>query len=69
MRYDSTNPVLPVNRAMAYLKLAKYGKAEADCSTALSLDGKNVKALWRRGMAKRHQERYADAYEGMHGDA
>ncbi|KAJ3200048.1 Protein unc-45 B [Entophlyctis luteolus] len=40
------------NRAMTYLKLQNYEKAVDDCSRVLDIDAKNVKALWRRGVAK-----------------
>ncbi|KAJ3299348.1 RNA polymerase II-associated protein 3 [Borealophlyctis nickersoniae] len=53
MKFDPTNAVLPVNRAMAHLKLFNYVEAESDCTTGLALDPKNVKALWRRGIARR----------------
>ncbi|KAG0056912.1 hypothetical protein BGZ83_002852 [Gryganskiella cystojenkinii] len=48
--YDPSNSVLPINRAMAYLK---YAEAEADCTLGILLDKKNVKAHWRRGIARR----------------
>ena len=40
------------NRAMAYLKLKEYGKAEKDCSCALSIEPTHVKSLLRRANAK-----------------
>ncbi|KAI8821101.1 uncharacterized protein EV422DRAFT_567428 [Fimicolochytrium jonesii] len=53
MRLDPSSPIMPVNRAMAYLKLNRFAEAEADCSQGLNSDPKNVKALWRRGIARR----------------
>ncbi|GJJ73831.1 RNA polymerase II-associated protein 3 [Entomortierella parvispora] len=53
MEHDPSNSVLPINRAMAYLKLDMYTEAEADCSLGILLDKKNVKAHWRRGIARR----------------
>ncbi|KAK3834026.1 MAG: hypothetical protein J3R72DRAFT_526983 [Linnemannia gamsii] len=53
MELDPSNPVLPINRAMALLKLERFAEAELDCSLGLKLDNKNVKALWRRGIARR----------------
>ncbi|KAJ3025376.1 UNVERIFIED_CONTAM: RNA polymerase II-associated protein 3 [Siphonaria sp. JEL0065] len=41
------------NRAMTYLKLNEFQAAEADCTTVLEIEPKNVKALWRRGVARR----------------
>ncbi|KAJ3057632.1 hypothetical protein HDU99_007213, partial [Rhizoclosmatium hyalinum] len=37
---------------MTYLKLNDFEKAEADCTAVLEVDPKNVKALWRRGVAR-----------------
>jgi hypothetical protein len=42
------------NRAMAFLKQAKYEAAEADCTAALALEPQYVKALSRRGTARRY---------------
>ncbi|ORZ35567.1 hypothetical protein BCR44DRAFT_86336 [Catenaria anguillulae PL171] len=53
---DPLNPVLYLNRAAAFLKLDPPIHTEAleDCTRALDLDhGKNVKALFRRAMAKK----------------
>ncbi|KAL6611515.1 hypothetical protein U3516DRAFT_551332 [Neocallimastix sp. 'constans'] len=58
---DPTNPVFPLNRAMAYLKLKKYSEAENDCTDCLALSPKNVKALYRRGLAKVGLKKYLDA--------
>ncbi|KAI9332883.1 hypothetical protein DFJ73DRAFT_855026 [Zopfochytrium polystomum] len=58
---DPTSPVVPVNRAMAYLKLNEWKLAENDCSSGLQLDPKNVKALWRRGIARRELGRLEEA--------
>ncbi|XP_028645206.1 RNA polymerase II-associated protein 3 [Grammomys surdaster] len=49
---DSTNALLPANRAMAYLKIHKYEEAERDCTQAISLDGSYSKAFARRGAAR-----------------
>lgn len=53
MTLDPSNSVLPINRAMALLKLERFEEAERDCTLGLKLDSKNVKALWRRGIARR----------------
>ncbi|KAF9572617.1 hypothetical protein EC968_009609 [Mortierella alpina] len=53
MALDPSNPVLPINRAMALLKLERYSEVERDCTLGLTLDSRNVKALWRRGIARR----------------
>ncbi|KAJ3242339.1 hypothetical protein HDU81_005092 [Chytriomyces hyalinus] len=44
------------NRAMAHLKLNQFEQAESDCTAVLSLDSKNVKAYWRRAVARREQK-------------
>ncbi|XP_072257534.1 RNA polymerase II-associated protein 3 [Pyxicephalus adspersus] len=49
---DSTNALLPANRAMAYLKIQKYKEAEEDCTQALALDTTYGKAYARRGTAR-----------------
>ncbi|XP_052016774.1 RNA polymerase II-associated protein 3 [Apodemus sylvaticus] len=49
---DSTNALLPANRAMAYLKIHKYEEAERDCTQAILLDGSYSKAFARRGTAR-----------------
>ncbi|KAG0351423.1 RNA polymerase II-associated protein 3 [Podila minutissima] len=58
---DPTNAVLPINRAMALLKLERFSEAEQDCTLGLKLDSKNVKALWRRGIARRSLWRTEEA--------
>lgn len=49
---DPGNPTFYLNRAAAYLKLGKYKDAERDSSSTLSIQGDNVKALFRRGQAR-----------------
>ncbi|KAG0342402.1 RNA polymerase II-associated protein 3 [Podila humilis] len=61
IKLDPTNPVLPINRAMALLKLQRFAEAEQDCTLGLKMDGKNVKALWRRGIAQRSLGRVEQA--------
>ncbi|CAO3650140.1 unnamed protein product [Mucor fragilis] len=58
---DPTVPVYFVNRAMAYLKTNSFLEAEKDCSRGLQLQPKNVKALWRRGIALRELGRMNEA--------
>eukprot|EP00903_Cladosiphon_okamuranus_P005495 g5477.t2 len=52
------------NRAMSYLKLKEFGKAEADCDSALRLDPRHVKSLQRRATARnalgKHRAALAD---------
>ncbi|KAI7851023.1 hypothetical protein BDC45DRAFT_572395 [Circinella umbellata] len=49
------------NRAMAYLKILKFKEAEQDCTSALKLHPKNLKAAWRRGVARRGLNQLDDA--------
>lgn len=51
------------NRAMSYLKLKKYPEAESDCCSILSLQPRDLKALYRRGLAKKEQGKYASAID------
>mmetsp|Transcript_5277 Transcript_5277/g.19323 ORF Transcript_5277/g.19323 Transcript_5277/m.19323 type:complete len:608 (-) Transcript_5277:3459-5282(-) len=57
------NSVLYSNRAMAYLKLVDFKSAETDCTQALMLDKKNVKALLRRGTARAFMTMYREALD------
>ncbi|CED85486.1 translocon at the outer membrane of chloroplasts 64-iii [Phaffia rhodozyma] len=48
-----SSAIYPLNRAQAYINLSKFSDAERDCSTSISLDPKNPKAWFRRGIARR----------------
>lgn len=52
MALDPSNPILPANRAMAYIKIEKYAAAEADCNKCIKLDPKYIKAYLRRGTSR-----------------
>ncbi len=60
---DASEPTIPLNRAMAYLKLSKFLDAERDCTTALQLSPNNVKALYRRATARMGAEKFEAARE------
>ncbi|KAM9311700.1 RNA polymerase II-associated protein 3 [Gastrophryne carolinensis] len=60
---DSTNALLPANRAMAYLKIQKYKEAEEDCTVAIALDATYTKAYARRGSARVMLGKLKDAKE------
>lgn len=49
---------------MAYIKVKNFVDAEKDCSSGLDLQPNNVKALWRRGMARRELGRTEEARQG-----
>ncbi|VDK38009.1 unnamed protein product [Taenia asiatica] len=53
IRLAPENPLLYSNRALALCKLGRFASAEADCSTALTIDPKLVKALYRRAHARK----------------
>ncbi|XP_058670816.1 mitochondrial import receptor subunit TOM34 [Ammospiza caudacuta] len=46
------------NRALCYLSLKQYKEAAQDCTEALKLDPKNVKALYRRAQALKELKDY-----------
>ncbi|CAO3609230.1 unnamed protein product [Mucor hiemalis] len=58
---DPTVPVYFVNCAMAFLKTNSFLEAEKDCTRGIQLQPKNVKALWRRGIALRELGRINEA--------
>ncbi|GMI79390.1 Spaghetti, tetratricopeptide repeat 5 [Hibiscus trionum] len=49
----SPTAVAYANRAMAYLKLRKFQEAEDDCTEALNLDDRYIKAYSRRATARK----------------
>ncbi|KAL5112418.1 RNA polymerase II-associated protein 3 [Taenia crassiceps] len=53
IRLAPENPLLYSNRALALCKLERFASAEADCSTALTINPKLVKALYRRAHARK----------------
>ncbi|XP_013914442.1 PREDICTED: tetratricopeptide repeat protein 12, partial [Thamnophis sirtalis] len=58
-------PALYTNRAQAYIKLQKYGKAIHDCSWALRCNEKCTKALFHMGkayLAKKHFQQARECY-------
>merc|ERR1719354_519412 len=61
IQIDPYCPLLPANRAMAFLKENKFGAAEQDCSLSLSLDHTYIKALQRRMTARIGLKKYHEA--------
>lgn len=62
---DPSCAVYFLNRAMANLKVKNFVDAEKDCNSGLELQPDNVKALWRRGIAKRELGRTEEARQGQ----
>lgn len=58
---DGNDPTFYLNRAAAYLKLGKNEDAERDSTKVLALSPNNVKALFRRGHARRSLSNFDDA--------
>ncbi|XP_054257079.1 sperm-associated antigen 1-like isoform X2 [Macrosteles quadrilineatus] len=53
------------NRAACYLKQCKYAAALSDANSTLALEPDNVKALFRRGVALQHQNKFREALADM----
>lgn len=51
IRLNKTEPVYYTNRALCYLKQSKFTECIDDCTTAVGLDAKMVKAYYRRMQA------------------
>ncbi|KAK8942167.1 hypothetical protein KSP40_PGU010745 [Platanthera guangdongensis] len=63
IKLNGQNATYYSNRAAAYLELGSYLQAEADCSTVINLDAKNVKAFLRRGTAREMLGYYKESIE------
>ncbi|KAI3735694.1 hypothetical protein L6452_15202 [Arctium lappa] len=63
IKLNSNSATYFSNRAAAYLELRSFIQAEADCSKAIDLDKKNVKAYLRRGTAREMLGYYKEAIE------
>ena len=55
------DPLPLSNRAQCWLKLHQWSEADRDCTAALELDRTNVKALYRRAMARKELGKLAEA--------
>jgi tetratricopeptide (TPR) repeat protein len=64
LQQEPDNATVHVNRAMAFIKLRKWKEAEDDCHQCLDLEPKNIKAYYRRGIAKREQGQLKEALSG-----
>lgn len=63
IKLHGTNATYYCNRAAAYLQLGCFQQAEDDCTKAISLDKKNVKAYLRRGTARESLIRNKEALQ------
>nr|AAS47584.1 chloroplast Toc64-1 [Physcomitrium patens] len=63
IRLNGNNATYYNNRAMAYLQLCSFSEAESDCTKALNLDKRSVKAYLRRGTAREFLGYYKEADE------
>lgn len=63
IKLNGANATYYCNRAAAYLQLGCFQQAEEDCTMAISLDKKNVKAYLRRGTARESLIRYKESLQ------
>lgn len=61
LQFDKVRAILYCNRSAARMKLKKYQKSIKDCTKALELDDKYVKAYLRRASSNELLEKYQDA--------
>ncbi|KAL6865365.1 hypothetical protein ACP4OV_016516 [Aristida adscensionis] len=59
----SPTAVAFANRAMAYLKLRRFKEAEEDCTEALNLDDRYIKAYSRRITARKELGKFKEAMD------
>ncbi|KAF8567471.1 hypothetical protein P879_09648, partial [Paragonimus westermani] len=65
IRLTPEDSVPLTNRALVNLKLERYASAESDCSAALALDSKCIKALFRRALARKNLDKSQEATEDL----
>ncbi|XP_010549063.1 PREDICTED: outer envelope protein 64, chloroplastic [Tarenaya hassleriana] len=63
IKLSGNNATYYSNRAAAYLELGSFIQAEADCTKAIAIDKKNVKAYLRRGTAREMLGYYKEAID------
>eukprot|EP00743_Colponemidia_sp_Colp-15_P006892 GILK01007439.1.p1 GENE.GILK01007439.1~~GILK01007439.1.p1 ORF type:complete len:483 (-),score=105.49 GILK01007439.1:112-1476(-) len=56
-----TASILLSNRAIAYIKVGKFTKAESDCTESIALNSTYVKSWLRRGAARRDLKKFREA--------
>ncbi|KAN0128924.1 hypothetical protein V8E53_013297 [Lactarius tabidus] len=65
MAFDQSNYLYPLNRSMVNLKLERWDEAEADATKTLELYPHNLKALFRRGKARKELGKWDQAREDI----
>ena len=63
--YEQIFCQLLTNRALAQFNLKHYQQTVDDCNKVLKVDGTNLKAIYRRGMAKMELGQLDDAINDM----
>ncbi|OWM62899.1 hypothetical protein CDL15_Pgr020193 [Punica granatum] len=59
----SPTAVAYANRGMAYLKIKRFREAEEDCTEALNLDDRYIKAYSRRATARKELGKFKESFE------
>ncbi|GAB2212167.1 hypothetical protein Droror1_Dr00025516 [Drosera rotundifolia] len=59
----SPSSVANANRAMAYVKIKRFQEAEDDCTEALNLDDRNIKAYSRQATARKELGKLRESLE------
>jgi tetratricopeptide (TPR) repeat protein len=62
---DPIRVVAESNMAICYIKLGQYSLAEEHCEKALAIDSKNIKALYRRAVARMEQGKYIESNKDL----
>jgi len=64
-KHDKMKLALHLNLAICFLKINRYNKALDNAESALKIDSKNVKGLFRKGMALHGLKKYDEALEAF----
>lgn len=62
---DPIKVVVESNMALCCIKLGQYSLAEEHCEKALAIDSKNIKALYRRAVARMEQGKYIESKQDL----
>ncbi|KAF8257875.1 hypothetical protein EI94DRAFT_1691960 [Lactarius quietus] len=65
MAFDRSNHLYPLNRSVTNLNLERWDEAEADTTKTLALSPNNLKAFYRRGIARRGLRKWDQAREDI----